>query len=504
MIDYKNWQSVEKEKIQQIDEFICKIEGGSKINLWELVPELELKNANKAWGMLDPQTLREGQLISRPQVFLIPINPPQYPGFTFQKEYGKSPSWLAQLIKAHPDEIKPVITAQPIDYEGCPEYEIIFEASRQTYSGNLPPCAQWRVESLISKYRMTIDSDFKEYYSNEYYKLAKDYWASQVMKTFGFSRATQPKSVEGLQLRHFLAKSYSLASFGLSEIVEHVINASSKMPRASPTVKMNAAWRILDPYIDYLVKPLRSDLSGLSLKTASKTESSKKLQLLLPLIVDKSAFSRTFLKKILKSTESSKFFEFVKTLEKMIPMEIILRLNSASATYLTLPGLSEIEKPQVKHAILEDEEYSRNLYHVWKDLYEKGVVEKKLLERLFELSSQYTKNVQEIADKKLGKKIKIQKAKIAAGTFGSGLFTFYGLSSLAIPSINPTQSMEAILWASETSISFIETIRKIQELLNLEQVAKDQTSERLRKSIMKGNIVDFEMINTLEFSKPIV
>jgi hypothetical protein len=217
-------------------------------------------------------------LISRPQIFLLPINPPQYSGWTFQKEYGQSASWIAELIRAHPDTIKPIITGQPFDYKPYYDYIEIFEASRQTYSGDLPPCSQWRVESLIAKYRMEVDDAFKDVYSSEYFKLAKNHWASRVLYAFGFNRNIKPDSIEGRHLRHFLAVAYSIASFGLPEIVEHVIDASSRISEENPTMKMESAWRALAPYNDYLISPLRSDLSGISLKRINQRDDARNLQ----------------------------------------------------------------------------------------------------------------------------------------------------------------------------------------------------------------------------------
>jgi hypothetical protein len=501
VIDYQEWQLVEKEKIEQLDEIVGKIERGFKIDLWEIVPELELEKSKKAWGMLDPQSLKEGGQLSKPQILLLPINPPQYPGFTFQKEYGQGPSWIAKLIEAHSDCIRPIITAQPFDYKPYPVYCRIFEASRKVYSGGLPPCTQWRVESLIAKYRMTVDASFKSYYSNGYYKLGKDYWAAQVMKALGFDRTTEPMSIEGRQLRHFLAKSYSLASFGLSEIVGNVIDASSGIPSASPTLKMSVAWSILDPYIEYLIKPLRSDLAGLSLKTISETETLKKLQLVLPLIKDKKIISGQRLSKFLSKIKVRKeHLEIANKLEAKVPLELILRLNSTSEDSLIVPKLHEIEKSQIKYAISENDEYSRTLYDMWESLYRKGFLEKKLLDKMFELSVQYTGNIQEIAAKKLKKKVKVEKVKIAAGAFGSGFFAFHGLTGLSTLSFDPSQSLLNLFWASETTFSFMTFIKEIKDLLNIDQVSRDhilQKSTRT-KNIAKGNIVDFEMIHSLK------
>ena len=497
-MDYEQWQRVEEEKIDRLSDLVQKIENGSKIDVWEVVPELELKKSKLVWGMLDPKSIREGYLLSRPQVFLLPINAPQYEGWTFKKEYGHSPSWLAELIRKNPDRIKPVITAQPLDYKPHAQYNGIFRACDEVYKDDYPPCSQWRVEALIAKYRTTLDDQFKEYYSNEYFRLGKNHWASEVMRALGFARNMKPESIEGRHLRHFLAVCYGLACLGLRGIVEHVIDASSRMPKASPKKKMESAWRILDPYSDYLVDPLRSDLGGLSLKSISKIEAAKRLQLVLPFMKEGQNLTERFMSRLRKKFNAERqYFELTRNLKATVPLEFILRLNFASESHLFLPRIKEVEKSELGYVMKEESEYSTNLYQVWQDLYRKGKVEKRMLDRLSESSAAYTEGIKEIAGKKLIKKVRIEKSKIVAGAFASGLSTSYGLTRLQNLSLQAAQVPEAALWLLETTLSLMSAAQTVRSLIKMDEVAKDNVSNKLKKSILKGNIVDFEMLHSL-------
>lgn len=478
MIDHEAWQHVEQDRINQLDKLVVKLEKGSMIDLWEVAPELGLNKQKKTWSMLDPKNLRAGEQLSMPQIFLLPINPPQYAGFTFEKEYGKSPSWVAQLIKSHPDKVKPIITGQPIDYKPYPRYEEIFEASRKTYSGDLPPCTQWRVESLIAKYRIAVDPSFAEKYSKEYYRLANDYWASDIMRTLGLNRQIKPLSDEGRELRHFLSNSYNLACFGLSEIVDNVIHASSTIPKTSAAVRMQAAWRILDPYVEYLVNPLKNDLTGFSAKTTPPEEALSRLQLILPMIKNETALSKIKLRLSNRNKQSQEYVELAKKIEPMVPLEFILRLNSSVNECLFLPKLNNIAKSEVKYAVTEEgDQYSKTLYEVWSSLYEKGSFDKKALETLHQQSIQYAENIRELASKKLKKRILIEKVKISAGAFGSGFFAFYGLKNFSELTIIQMEAVSALLWLSETTFSFIETIKKFETYSILKRLPRQMCQE---------------------------
>jgi hypothetical protein len=492
MIDHQAWQQIEQGRINELEKLVMKLEGGSTIDIWDVAPELNLNKSKRIWSMLDPKDLKNGKQLSMPQIFLLPINPPQYEGFTFEREYGKSPSWVAQLIKQHPENIKPIITGQPIDYKPYPQYEEVFEASRRTYCGDLPPCTQWRVESLIAKYRMAIDHTFVERYSPEYYKLAKDPWASQIMMDLGLSKKIEPLSVEGRKLRHFLANNYSLACFGLSEIVDNVIHASSTIPNKRAEVKMQAAWRILDPYIEYLVSPLRNDLTGLSARTTTSDEIFSKLQLILPMLKDENAFSK-IQRCFGKSKESSDNLDLIRRLDPKVPLELILRLNSSTSNCLFLPAIDDIEKSDIKYAVCEEgDQYATSLYDVWATLYKNGKLDKKALGTLYEQSKQYTENIQGLAAKKLNKKIKIEKLKISAGAFGSGFFAFYGLSNFS-EFVFPSNALANIFWIAETTFSFIGAIKEIKDALKLTEVAKSHVADSLARNVVNGNIVTFEM-----------
>ena len=134
---------------------------------------------------------------------------------------------------------------------------------------------------------------------------------------------------------------------------------------------------------------------------------------------------------------------------------------------------------------------------MWQDLYRKGKVEKRMLDRLSESSAAYAEGIKEIAGKKLTKKVRIEKSKIMAGAFASGLSTGYGLTRLQSLSLQAAQVPEAALWLLETSLSLMGAAQTVRSLIKMDEVAKDNVSNKLKKSILKGNIVDFEMLHSL-------
>jgi hypothetical protein len=497
-LNYELWQKNEEENIDGLDGIVDKLESGYKIDLWDIVPEIELGKSKLVWGMLSPESIREGHLTSRPQVFLLPINAPQREGWSFQSEYGHSASWLAELIETCPDRIKPVITAQPLDYKPYSAYDKVFKACREVYGDLYPPCSQWRVDSLIAKYRMTYDEQFGTYFSDKYFRLAKDHWASRVMETLGFDSDVKPNTVEGRSIRHFLAVGYSLASLGLDEVVKHVVGVCSSLHGVDPHKRMNFAWRIMDPYYDYFARPLRSDLAGLHLKEVSESEEVQKLQLILPFVDEDQNIIRKLVRRLKRNVDvEEQQIELVKKLETGASLEFILRLNFILENNLFLPKTEYLEKTVLKDVQKADGEYADHLYQVWRELYHEGKVEQRLLDRLFQLSVNYTQHVQEVAQKRLKRKVKIEKFKMVAGALVSGVAAGYGLSEVWEMSLRPIVVPEAIMWSLETTLSLLGVAQTVRSLISIDEVIREKISEKLRKNIFKGNIVDIEILHSL-------
>lgn len=498
-MNYDQWQKHEEENIDGLHSLANRLVSGRKIDLWDVVPELELGKSKLVWGMLSPQSVREGYVISRPQVFLLPINAPQYEGWSFQREYGHGPLWLAELIETCPDRIRPVITAQPLDYKPYPKYDKIFEACREVYRDEYPPCSQWRIDTLLSKYRMACNEEFKAYFSDKYFQLAKNHWASKVMETLGFPSQVKPESIEGRRLRHFLAVSYSLAYLGLDTLVKHVVATCSTYVGVGPHKRMDFAWRILDPYHDYLARPLRSDLAGLHLNKVNKTEAVRALQLVLPLTGKNQVLSRKLVSRFKHKVNIEKEqIELIKRLGAGVSLEFILRVNFIMEGKMFMPKTKYLEKTTLNDIIAkDDDEYAAHLYRVWRELYNNGKVEKSLLDNLFELSEKYTLQVKEVVQKKLRRKVKIEKLKTVAGALASSVAAGYGLSELWGMSLQPLEIPRVTFWSLESTLSLFSIVQTIRNLIRIEEVTKGKIAEKLTKNIFKGNIVDIEMLHSL-------
>jgi hypothetical protein len=54
------------------------------------------------------------------------------------------------------------------------------------------------------------------------------------------------------------------------------------------------------------------------------------------------------------------------------------------------------------------------------------------------------------------------------------------------------------MWSLETTLSLITAVKEIRNFLKIDETAKDHISDKLEKRILKGNIVDFEMVHLLK------
>jgi hypothetical protein len=498
-LNYDLWQKNEEEKIAGLDNIVDKLELGHQIDIWDIIPELELDKTKIVWGMLSPDKIREGYLESRPQIYLLPINAPQKENWSFKKEYGHDPDWFVELIKTSPDRIKPIITSQPLDYKTHSEFEKIFDACTEVYGEQYPPCSQWRVESLIAKYRLTCDETFSVNFSENYSKLGKNSWASRVMDKFGFNLNTNPQSIKGRQLRYFLAINYSLASFGLDELVEHVIDVCSSLHGSSPQEKMDLAMKTVRPYYSNFLKPLRSDLGGFHI-TTDGVSSNQKLQLALPFSRNKQKtfdwFAESLTQKIkMKETE----IDLLKKLETGAPLELILRVNDFLENRLVLPKNFHLRKTVHKKIDAIDSEYGKQLYAVWHSLYHDGAIEKRVLDKTFQLSENYTKQVQEIVLTKLNKKVKVEKVKTVSGSLLTTVLFASGLTGIWELSLAPMLLPTTFLWSLGTGVSFYGVVKEVKDLLDLDNVIKEKINKKLKKNILKGNIISIEMLHKLTY-----
>jgi hypothetical protein len=184
-------------------------------------------------------------------------------------------------------------------------------------------------------------------------------------------------------------------------------------------------------------------------------------------------------------------------LEKSAPLEFILRLNPFSENNILLSKNIQFGKRDFTQIEKIDSEYGDQLYRVWHKLYYQGSIEKRVLDKVFELSVDYTNQVETLAQNKLNKKIRIEKAKTITGSLVTTALSTYGLTGIWGLSLAPVMLPQTLIWSLGTGISLYEIAKKIRELLDFDKVIKEKIDKKLRKNILKGNIVNIEMIHQL-------
>jgi len=335
---YEEWQCYEEEILKEFHE---KGLSNKKINIWNLLIEYPLNEEKCAWAVIDD--LKD--VLQLPRLVLIPLKLEQFWDF---KKFN--PKEVLKLIKN--EQALPIATAAPKSFGGQPEWIKEIISTTKKIFGFYPPCTQWRYDAYVSG----LKGD-ESYYLDEYLMKEGTYGYSLLKSLDVDPNKLKRDSWEDLQCRYTLAITNNLRLLGMQEIIEKITEIINKELKSyNPIDKIIYLRELLKEPYRIFVSPLRTHLAGLCINTS------------------KSSF-------ITKAIINSKIFKKIGICKIHGPTVI----KNISDLYNKIQNSAEYE------------EYRKCLYEVWKNIYESGNLERKLIDKVSELSEVYYKLCKELS-----------------------------------------------------------------------------------------------------------